>query len=289
MRFVSFVAEKQASFGIVRPDGVFDLGARFGSSIPDLKTYLHIKALGLGGSPPEAAVTDYVTGEFQYAPAIPNPEKILCVGLNYEEHRKETGRPESAYPSIFTRFQDTLVGHEMAIRLPSVSTALDYEGELAVVIGKPGFRVPVEHAMSIVAGYTCFNDATLRDWQRHTHQFIPGKNFPGTGGFGPELVTADELPPNRLLGCKIETRLNGAVMQSAVLGDMIFSIAKVIAYVSGFTRLAPGDVIAMGTPGGVGFKRDPQVFMAVGDIVEVTIADVGVLRNSIAYEQGERI
>ena len=288
MRFVSFFAEKQASFGIVRPDGVFDLGARFGSSIPDLKTYLHIAAFGLGGSLPKAAVTDYATGEFQYAPVIPNPEKILCVGLNYEEHRKETGRPKDAYPTIFTRFRDTLVGHETAIRLPSVSTALDYEGELAVVIGKPGFRVPAEHAMSIVAGYSSFNDATLRDWQQHTHQFIPGKNFPVTGGFGPDLVTADELPLDRLPGCKIETRLNGAVMQSAVLGDMIFSVAKLIAYVSGFTRLVPGDVIAMGTPGGVGFKRDPQVFMAVGDVVEVTIAGVGVLRNSIAPEQKDQ-
>jgi 2-keto-4-pentenoate hydratase/2-oxohepta-3-ene-1,7-dioic acid hydratase (catechol pathway) len=284
MRLVSFTAGGRASFGIARADGVFDLGARFAHA-PDLKSYLRLMAVGVAGELPEPSATDYANGQFTYAPVIPNPDKILCVGVNYDEHRKETGRAEAAYPTIFTRFADTLVAHEAPIRLPPVSTALDYEGELAVVIGKPGFRVPEGDAMSIVAGYTCFNDATLRDWQRHSHQFTPGKNFPGTGALGPELVTADEIPLDRLITCGIETRVNGQLVQSALLGDMIFSIPKVIAYVSSFTRLAPGDIIATGTPGGVGFTRDPPLFMKAGDDVEVTIESIGRLHNQVAPEE----
>jgi 2-keto-4-pentenoate hydratase/2-oxohepta-3-ene-1,7-dioic acid hydratase in catechol pathway len=284
MRLVSFVGANGASFGIARQDGVFDLGARLKPAVSTLKSFLELLAAGYDGGLPRASTTDYAHGEFQYAPVIPNPSKILCVGLNYDEHRKETGRAESAYPAIFTRFADTLVGHQMPIRLPTASRMLDYEGELAVVIGKPGYRVPAEQAMSIVAGYACFNDASLRDWQRHTHQFTPGKNFPGTGGFGPELVTADEIGPDTLAARAIQTRLNGAVMQSAHLGDMIFPVPQIIEYLSGFTPLAPGDVIATGTPGGVGFRRDPQVFMGVGDSIEVSIDGVGRLTNSIAPE-----
>jgi 2-keto-4-pentenoate hydratase/2-oxohepta-3-ene-1,7-dioic acid hydratase in catechol pathway len=281
MRYISFTAEGRSSFGISRPDGVFDLGARLSPHVPDLKTYLDLASRGMSLSR-EARATDYAHGEFSYAPLIANPSKILCVGLNYEEHRKETGRPEAAYPSIFTRFADTLIGHEVPIYLPPVSSALDYEGELAIVIGRPGFRVPRDKALGLVGGYACFNDATLRDWQRHTHQFTPGKNFPATGGFGPELLTPDEA--GKLEERAIETRLNGALVQKATLGDMIFPIDAIIAYVSGFTQLAPGDVIATGTPGGVGFKREPQLFMKAGDVVEVTIAGIGQLRNPVAAE-----
>ncbi|SEE71601.1 2-keto-4-pentenoate hydratase/2-oxohepta-3-ene-1,7-dioic acid hydratase (catechol pathway) [Rhizobiales bacterium GAS188] len=281
MRYISFMAEGRSSFGISRPDGVFDLGVRLSPHVPDLKAYLDLTSQGFSLGR-EASSTDYAHGEFAYAPVIANPAKILCVGLNYEEHRKETGRPEAAYPSIFTRFADSLIGHEAPIHLPPVSSALDYEGELAVVIGRPGFRVPRDKALGLVAGFSCFNDATLRDWQRHTHQFTPGKNFPATGGFGPELVTPDEV--GRLEERAIETRLNATVVQKATLGDMIFPIDAIIAYVSGFTRLAPGDVIATGTPGGVGFKREPQLFMKAGDVVEVTIAGIGHLRNEVAAE-----
>jgi len=284
MRYLTFTAGGKASYGIARAGGIVDLGARLGAVLPDLKAYLQAVALGFAAPDLSAAPRDYAASEFAYGPVIANPGKILCVGLNYEEHRKETGRPEAAHPAIFTRFADTLIGHEAPILLPPVSRALDYEGELAVVIGKPGFRVPEERAMELVAGFACFNDATLRDWQRHTHQFIPGKNFPATGPFGPELVTPDEIA---VLGDQpIETRLNGALMQSAKLGDMIFSIPKVIAYLSGFTRLSPGDVIATGTPGGVGFKREPQLFMKAGDTVEVTIGGVGQLRNAVEAEAG---
>jgi len=282
MAYVTFQAEGRASYGIVRPDGVFDLGRRIRTVLPDLKAFLAAEGLGLLTSPPSADTTDYATGEFTYLPVIPNPNKILCVGLNYEEHRQETGRPATAHPAIFTRYADTLIGHDAPMVLPPNSTSLDYEGELAVVIGKAGFRVSEADAPSLVAGYSIFNDGTLRDWQRHTAQFTPGKNFPGTGAFGPALLTPEEA--GELGGKRIETRLNGNVMQKAILGDMIFPVARIVSYLSGFTRLAPGDVIATGTPGGVGFKRDPQVFMAPGDRVEVSIEGIGDLVNLIEQE-----
>ncbi len=282
MRYVSFVAAGRPGYGIAVGNGVFDLGARLGPGFPDLKSYLAARSIGALAAVATPSAADYGPAEFTLLPVIPNPEKILCVGLNYEEHRKETGRPESAHPSIFTRFADTLIAAGAPIVLPPVSSALDYEGEFAVVIGKGGFRVSEAQALDLVAGYALFNDATLRDWQRHTHQFIPGKNFPGTGAFGPELVTPDEF--GTIGPQKIETRLNGEVMQSATLADMIFSVPRIIAYVSGFTRLRAGDVIATGTPGGVGFKREPQLFMRAGDRVEVAIDGLGRLSNPIVAE-----
>ena len=280
MAYVTFKAEGHISYGVATQDGVFDLGRRIGSVLPDLKSFLAAKGLGPLNGVPEAKSTDYKTPEFTYLPVIPNPAKILCVGLNYNEHRMETGRPESAYPAIFTRFSDTLVGHQEAITLPPNSSDLDYEGELVVVIGKACFRVEEKDALDFVGGYSVFNDATVRDWQRHTHQFTPGKNFPGTGAFGPALLMPEEA--GALEDKTIETKLNGKLMQSAKLGDMIFSVPKVIAYLSGFTKLAPGDVIATGTPGGVGFKRNPQVWMKPGDRVDVTVEGIGTLTNSIA-------
>ncbi|WP_373354529.1 fumarylacetoacetate hydrolase family protein [Pseudoroseicyclus sp. CXY001] len=274
MRFVSFNDGGRHGFGVKVPGGIHDLGARTGS--PDLKSWL-------AGGPAEIDVTgadpDIADGAFDYLPVIPNPGKILCVGLNYETHRKETGRPEAAHPAIFTRFADSLAGHGQPLVKPDFSDAFDYEGELALVIGQPCFRVTEAEALAHVAGYACFNDATLRDWQRHTHQFTPGKNFPRTGGFGPELVTPDEA--GELADQPIETRVNGVTVQSARLGQMIFGIAEVIAYVSAFTPLSPGDVIATGTPGGVGFKREPQLFLKPGDRVEVSIGGIGTLENSI--------
>jgi 2-keto-4-pentenoate hydratase/2-oxohepta-3-ene-1,7-dioic acid hydratase in catechol pathway len=282
MAFITFKAENRTSYGVVTADGVFDLGLRLATVLPDLKSFLTAQGLGILGNIPKAEVTDYAAGEFTYSPVIPNPAKILCVGLNYDEHRRETGRAETEHPAIFTRFSDTLIGHQSPILLPMNSSALDYEGELAVVIGRSGFRVREEEALSLVAGYSVFNDTTLRDWQRHTHQFTPGKNFPNTGAFGPALITPEEA--GRLEDKRIETRVNGATMQSAKLGDMIFSIPRIIAYLSGFTPLSPGDVIATGTPGGVGFKRDPQIFLRQGDRVDVTVEGIGTLINSIELE-----
>lgn len=282
MALITFKAENRVSYGEVRSDGIFDLGRRIGNALPDLKTFLTARGLGLLSDIPTASATDYANGEFTYLPVIPNPQKILCVGLNYNEHRLETGRPESKYPAIFTRFADTLIGHNAPILLPPNSSALDYEGELAVVIGRAGFRIPAENALDFVAGYTVFNDATVRDWQRHTHQFTPGKNFPNTGAIGPALLTPKEA--GELAGKAIETRLNGVVMQSAKLGDMLFSVPHIISYLSGFTRLSPGDIIATGTPGGVGFKREPPVYMGAGDRVEVSVEGIGTLINTIQSE-----
>jgi 2-keto-4-pentenoate hydratase/2-oxohepta-3-ene-1,7-dioic acid hydratase in catechol pathway len=280
--FIAFKAADRVSYGILRQDGVFDLGVRIGAVLPDLKTFLTAEGLGFVQAIPKVNTTDYGFGQFTYLPVIPNPGKILCVGLNYEEHRVETGRAATQNPAIFTRFADTLTGHNMPIVLPPNSTALDYEGELAVVIGRSGFRVKEEEALGLVSGFAIFNDATLRDWQRHTPQFTPGKNFPRTGAFGPSLLTREEA--GALEEKRIETRLNGTVMQEAKLGDMIFSISRIIAYLTAFTRLSPGDVIATGTPGGVGFKREPQVFMKDGDRVEVTIDGFGTLVNTIEQE-----
>jgi 2-keto-4-pentenoate hydratase/2-oxohepta-3-ene-1,7-dioic acid hydratase in catechol pathway len=266
----------------MREDGIFDLGRRIGTVLPDLKSFLSAQGLGILCNVPKATVTDYARGEFSYLPVIPNPAKILCVGLNYEEHRRETGRPDAEHPAIFTRFADTLIGHESPILLPLNSSALDYEGELAIIIGKSGFRLNEDEAMNCIGGYSVFNDTTLRDWQRHTHQFTPGKNFPNTGSFGPALITPQEAGP--LAEKTIETHVNGKTMQSAQLGDMIFSIPRIIAYLSGFTRLSPGDIIATGTPGGVGFKRDPQIFLQRGDWVDVAIEGIGTLANIVELE-----
>ncbi len=215
-----------------------------------------------------------------WLPVIPDPPKILCVGLNYEDHRKETGRPVVGHPTIFTRFADSQTGHQSAIVQPPESEQLDYEGELAVIIGRGGRRIAADAALDYVAGYACYNDGSVRDWQFHTAQFTPGKNWPQTGAFGPWMVTPDEF--GAVGAQRLQTRLNGQVMQDALLSDMIFPAAQLIAYCSSFTPLNPGDVIVSGTPGGVGAKRSPPVFMKPGDRVEVEIDGIGTLVNSIA-------
>jgi 2-keto-4-pentenoate hydratase/2-oxohepta-3-ene-1,7-dioic acid hydratase in catechol pathway len=282
MAFVTFRADGRVSYGILRAEGVFDLGRRIGSVFPDLRSLLTARGLGLATELPNANTIDFAHGQFSYEPVVPNPAKILCVGLNYMEHRQETGRPETKNPSIFTRFSDTLVGHQTPITLTRLSSTLDYEGELAVVIGKSCFRVEESDALEYVAGYSVFNDSSVREWQHHTSQFIPGKNFPGTGGFGPALILREDAAA--LADKAIQTKLNGDVMQSATLGDMIFSVPQIVAYISSFTRLSPGDVIATGTPGGVGAKRNPPVFMKDGDRVDVTVEGIGTLSNTVRRE-----
>jgi 2-keto-4-pentenoate hydratase/2-oxohepta-3-ene-1,7-dioic acid hydratase in catechol pathway len=215
-------------------------------------------------------------------PVLPDPDKILCVGLNYENHRKETGREEVSHPTIFTRFANSQVGHGRPMIRPKASTHFDFEGELALVIGKPGRHIAKADALGHIAGYACYNDGSIRDWQRHTIQFTPGKNFEGTGAFGPWLVTPDEVGP--FDGLRLVTRLNGIAVQEALLTDMIFDIPTIIAYCSTFTRLEIGDVIVTGTPGGVGAKRNPPLWMKAGDRVEVEIDRVGLLQNMIVDE-----
>jgi 2-keto-4-pentenoate hydratase/2-oxohepta-3-ene-1,7-dioic acid hydratase in catechol pathway len=281
MKFASFQYEGAATWGLVEGVDVVDVGRTLQSKYPTLRAAIAADALGSAAAAAKDAKRlsiDAVT----LLPVIPDAGKILCVGLNYETHRKETGRPDSEFPTIFTRYPDSLIAHGAPIVRPHVSTQLDYEGELAVIIGKGGRYIRRDDAMRHVAGYTCHNDATVRDWQRHTSQFTPGKTFPGTGPLGPYFVTPDEIPD--LEAATIQTRLNGVVVQSARIGDMIFSIPRLIEYISSFTPLAAGDVIATGTPGGVGVKRTPPLFMKPGDSVEIDILGVGLLVNGIADE-----
>ncbi len=278
MRYVSFRRpDGTPSFGRIEDDRIVDLGAAPGAPA-DLRSALAAGTLGALSGTDGMAFADAVL-----LPAVPNPGKILCVGHNYETHRLETGRAKADHPSIFTRFADTLVAHGQPIVRPAVSTSLDYEAELAVVIGKSGRAIAAADALDHVAGYACFNDASVRDWQWHTSQFAPGKNFPFTGGFGPWLVTPDEA--GDLSQVRVVARLNGVVMQDQPVGDMIFPVAAIIAYISAFTPLSPGDVIATGTPGGVGAKRQPPVWMAPGDRIEIDIGPVGTLTNRIIDEE----
>ncbi|TWB46944.1 fumarylacetoacetate hydrolase family protein [Nitrospirillum viridazoti] len=280
MKFASYTVAGRASYGLVEGEWIADVGAVL-ADYPDLRA---VVAAGAYGAAQDAAARAQrlSLSDIVFAPVIPNPGKIFCVGHNYETHRQETGRAKTDYPSIFTRFADSQIGHGQAITLPNVSTMLDFEGELAVVIGTGGRSIPVADALSHVAGYGCYNDASVRDWQWHTQQFTPGKNFPGTGAFGPWLVTADEVGDPAALS--VTTRVNGQVVQSQPTADMIFPVATLIAYISTFTPLSPGDVIVSGTPGGVGAKRQPPLWLKDGDVVEVDIPGVGLLVNKVRAE-----
>ena len=220
--------------------------------------------------------------EVELLPVIPEPQKTICIGLNYGSHVKETGRDWPEYPIIFTRYPQTHVGHGQPLVRPKLSERFDYEGELAFVIGKGGRHIPAEKALDHVAGYTCYNDGSIRDYQRHTSQFMPGKNFWRSGSMGPWLVTSDEIPDPSIL--HLTTRLNGEMMQDADLSDLIFDVPAIVAYVSGFLELSPGDVIATGTTGGVGAFHQPPRWMKPGDTIEVEISGIGTLANGIVDE-----
>jgi acylpyruvate hydrolase len=216
-------------------------------------------------------------------PPVPKPPKILCVGLNYDDHLEESGLKKPVYPEIFARFATSLIAHGEPIRLPSESISLDYEAELAVVIGRGGRRINRDKALDHVAGYSLFNDATIRDFQLRTPQWTMGKNFDGTGAFGPWLVTPDALPPGAH-GLHIQGRLNGQVMQHSSIDKLIFSVSTLIELISVAISLEPGDVIITGTPGGVGAARKPPVYMRPDDVFEVEIEGMGVLSNTVQRE-----
>lgn len=276
MRYVSFR----------RPDGTPSFGRLDGETIVELgnESISSLKAALTDGS--LSTLADgmiFAAADVVLLPVIPDPAKILCVGLNYADHVKETGREQKEFPAIFGRYADSLVADGQPMVKPIVTERFDYEGELAVIIGKPCHKVSRADAMAYVAGYSAFNDGSARDWQRHNIQFTPGKTFPGTGGFGPALVTPDEV--GELGAIRVVTRLNGEVVQDQPIADMIWDIGFVIEYISAFTPLAPGDVIATGTPGGVGDKRNPPLYMKAGDKVEVEIGTIGTLTNRIIDEQ----
>lgn len=218
-----------------------------------------------------------------HRPLCSQPGKIICLGLNYRDHAKEFDSAPPAYPTLFARFASSLIGHGQALVRPRVSDAFDYEGELVLLLGRGGRHIPQAHALDHVYGYSVFNDASVRDYQLRTSQWTMGKNFDGTGAFGPWLVTADELPPGAA-GLMLETRLNGQVMQRASTSDMIFGVAQTIAIISEAMTLDAGDVIVMGTPSGVGYGRKPPVYMKPGDVCEVSIERIATLRNSVTQE-----
>ncbi|WP_439815760.1 fumarylacetoacetate hydrolase family protein [Zavarzinia sp. CC-PAN008] len=275
MRLVSFNGPTGLSWGVATGGGVRDLGRRLGQGA-------FLAALVDPALAADAGPADWTMDQVVLLPPVPQPSKILCVGVNYADHAQEMGRDRPEKPVIFTRFADTLVGHRGMLQAPRESAQFDYEGELAVVIGRGGRAIPEARALDHVAGYACFQDATARDWQRHTHQFTPGKNFPGTGGFGPWIVTRDEVPDPQAL--TLVTRVEGVERQRASTAQMIFPVAELIAYLSRFTVLGPGDVIATGTPSGVGVQRKPQVFLAPGNTVEVEIEGVGTLVNGVVAD-----
>ncbi|MBB5510713.1 2-keto-4-pentenoate hydratase/2-oxohepta-3-ene-1,7-dioic acid hydratase in catechol pathway [Paraburkholderia sp. JPY681] len=282
MKLVSFTTHQGSSFGVVRDDSVVDLVKRLDNRYADLKALIAANALGEAAQAAQAGKGDYPLSEVTLLPVIPNPEQIFCVGLNYAEHVKETNRETTEQPVIFMRLPASQVGHGQPMLRPPESRQFDYEGEIAVIIGRGGRRIAEADAWNHIAGYACYNDGSVRDWQRHTTQWGPGKNFYRTGAFGPWMVTSDEIEPNALM--MLVTRLNGQEVQRATTQMLIHGIAKQIAYLSTFTPLAPGDVIVTGTPGGVGAKRNPPLFMKPGDRVEVEVDRIGVLSNPIADE-----
>jgi 2-keto-4-pentenoate hydratase/2-oxohepta-3-ene-1,7-dioic acid hydratase in catechol pathway len=279
MRLISFLrADGTPSYGTTDGTMVQDAGEELDGTYPDLRAVLSADAVadlaGVGTAIPLAEVT--------LLPPIPNPEKILCIGLNYLPHILETGREKPEKPTIFTRYPDSLVGDGAPLVRPAASDKFDYEGELAVIIGKAGRHIAEADVWDHIVGYSCFNDGSIRDYQNHTPQFWPGKSFERSGSFGPWIVTIDEV--GDITAQTMTTRVNGNVEQHTPIADMAITIPELIAYASTVTTLKPGDVIATGTPGGVGAHRKPRLFLAPGMTVEVEVTNVGTLSNGVIDE-----
>ena len=281
MKFISFIHNKEAKFGIINDKTILDLTGKVlkANTLKDL-----IAKNGISEAKKYAAENhgNINLEEIEYLPLIPNPGKIICVGLNYSEHVKETGRTVEQNPVIFLRVPESQTAHKQPIQRPKVSTHLDYECEMAVIMGEAGKHIKPENALRHIVGYSCYNESTVRDWQQHTRQFGMGKNFEKTGSFGPHMVLAENISDYKNLS--IQTRLNGEVMQNAKLSQLIFDIPTLISYISKAIPWRAGDVLVTGTPGGVGFKRKPPIFMKDGDKVEVEISEIGVLSNIIKDE-----
>jgi 2-keto-4-pentenoate hydratase/2-oxohepta-3-ene-1,7-dioic acid hydratase in catechol pathway len=281
MKLASYVAEGREVFGAVIGGGVVTLNERLGGRYASLRHALAANALADLRTAVEAGKPDHKLADVKFLPPIPDPEKILCAGINYRSHAAETGRDLPKQPSMFIRLANTLTGHDGELIRPSVSQSFDFEGELALVIGRPGRHIPVEQALDHVAGYTCFVDGSVRDYQKFS--VTSGKNFPGTAPLGPWIVTTDEITdPKRMI---LVTRLNGQEVQRSSTDLLIYSVPQIIAFCSDFTPLAPGDIIATGTPEGVGHRRTPPLWMKPGDVLEVEISGIGTLRNRVVDER----
>ena len=274
MRFVSFMHNGAPALATRDRDGVRLLGT------VSLDTVLVQGPEALAALAEQGRHAELIECPDVLLPPLTHPSKMLCVGLNYRDHTAEAQMEQPDYPTVFARFASGLVGHGQPIVRPHISEQLDFEGEMAVIIGKPAHQVDRAHALDHVAGYSVFNDGSVRDYQKRTTQWTVGKNFDGTGGFGPDFVTADELPPGGA-GLRLTTRLNGQVMQSADTRDMIFDVVDLIVTLSAAMTLEPGDIIVSGTPAGVGAARKPPVFMKAGDVCEISVEGIGVLRNPV--------
>lgn len=282
MKLMSFTYQGNTSYGAIRDGKVIDLGVALGGHALDLKSLIKNNLLDVAAKVIAESTATISLDQVNFLPVIPNPGKIICVGLNYLEHVREGGRDVTESPALFLRTQESQTGHKEKIVLPHESSQLDYEGEIAIVIGKGGRRIKQEDAWLHIAGYSCYNDGSVRDWQMSTSQWTAGKNFWRTASFGPWMITADEIEPNQRM--TLTTRLNGQEVQRATTDMMIHTIPEQIAYISTFMPLAPGDVIVTGTPGGVGYRRDPKVFIQHNDIVEVEVDLIGTLRNTVCRE-----
>ena len=280
MKIASFEVNGRPSYGVVTGESLLEPRDEFLSRYEDLRAV--IAADALAGLLAEEGGQQHPISSVKFLPVIPNPDKILCVGVNYRPHIEEMGRDVPDYPVVFVRFPGSQVGHSQSVIRPVASEKFDFEGELAIVIGKSARHVNRADALDYIAGYCCFMDGSVRDWQKHTMQFTPGKNFAKSGSMGPWLVTRDEIPDPKSLA--LTTRVNGVQMQEGQVADLIFDIPALIEYCSTFTELLPGDVIATGTPGGVGAARTPPLWLKAGDSIEVNIPGVGLLVNSVADE-----
>ena len=282
MRFAAYESKAGRGLAILLPNGEVrglpDSDGNFPGRLEHLLSEGKDALATAGRRLSQAPVLDPAT--ISWLPPLSVPTKVVCVGLNYVDHSLESGFTPPTYPTIFARFNSSLIGHNAAIRRPAVSVQLDYEGEMVVVIGKGGRHIAKSRALDHVIGYSVFNDASIRDFQTKSPQWTVGKNFDATGAFGPVLVTADEVPAGGK-GLKIQTRLNGQVVQSATTDDMIFDVASLISILSEAISLEPGDIIVSGTPSGVGMARKPQLFMKHGDVCEVELEGIGILRNPV--------
>lgn len=282
MKIASYTSQHKRSYGIVTPDGIIDLGSRLGERYPDLKSLLRAGQLSLAADY-STCRADFSPQQVCFLPVIECPDKILCVGMNYADKRREFEQTDPA-PTLFIRFPDSQTGHQRSLLKPCESAEFDYEGELAVIIGLGGSHIPREQALQHIAGYSCYMDGSARDWQHSW--FTAGKNWRRSGGFGPWLTTRDEVSdPHQLM---LRTWLNGKLVQQDSTANMVHKIPELIEYISTFTHLSAGDVIITGSPGGVGKKRQPPLFLQAGDCIEVGIEQVGHLTNRIADDPSSR-